>query len=485
MKKNVLFFILGATYFGATAQNADALKQTAFGNIDAKYTDLKKHALQIWDYAEMGYKETKSSQLHQDLLRQNGFKVESGVADIPTAFVGTFGEGKPVIGILAEYDALPGLSQSAKPEKEPRKGVAAGHGCGHHLFGTASVAAAIELKNTMVKNKIKGTIKIYGTPAEEGGGGKVYMVRAGLFEGVDVMIHWHPDSRNGASASSSLANMSAKFRFYGQAAHAAGAPERGRSALDAVEAMNMMANMMREHIPQDARMHYVITDGGKAPNVVPEYAEVYYYVRHPRPDVTKEIFDRLVKCAEGAALGTETRMDYELINAVYNILPINTLAYQMHANLTKIGGVKYSADELAFGAKIQESFPAKSRPPLTEAAGIEPFTEGGKGGGSTDVGDVSWVVPTVGFRAATWVPGTPAHSWQAVACGGTEIGTKGMIVAAKGLTAMGIDCLLDANLVKKATDEWTKLRAGFQYKPLVGNRKPPLTYRDASAGATE
>jgi aminobenzoyl-glutamate utilization protein B len=479
-QKNTLYIVawLLCCQHCAFAQKADALKNESIKNIDGKYETYKKIALQIWDNAELGYKEYKSSELLQQTLTNNGFVVQKGVAEIPTAFVATFGTGKPVIGILAEFDALPGLSQAAVPEKKSA-GKSSGHGCGHHLFGTASVAAAIELKNTLIKNKIAGTIQLYGTPAEEGGSGKAYMVRAGLFDGVDVVLHWHPDSKNGAGASTSLANVSAKFRFRGVSAHAAAAPERGRSALDGVEAMNNMTNMMREHIPSDARMHYVITDGGKAPNVVPDFAEVYYYVRHPKREIAKELFERIIKCANGAALGTETTTDYEITGGAYNLLPINTLAKVMHENLVKVGGVKYTPEEIEFGNKLQLTYGDK-KPPIKEAENIEPYTENGRGGGSTDVGDVSWAVPTVGLRAATWIPGTPAHSWQAVACGGTDIGTKGLMVAAKTLTCMGIQLLLDTSIIEKATVEWKKLRGdNFKYVPMVGDRKPALNYRDS------
>jgi len=292
------------------AVNNDAVKTSAMAGIQAKYDDYKNIAMQIWDFAELGYKEVKSSALHQKTLQDNGFTVQAGVADIPTAFVATYGSGKPVIGILAEFDALPGLAQQAVPEKKTIEGKPAGHACGHHLFGTASVAAGIEIKKLIEEKKISGTIKVYGCPAEEGGSGKVYMVRAGLFNDVDVVIHWHPGADNSVTMTSALANKSAKFRFHGLSAHAAAAPERGRSALDAVEALDYMVNMMREHVPQETRIHYVITNGGKAPNVVPDFAEVYYYVRHPKREDVVSIFDRVVKAADGAAMGTGTTVDY-------------------------------------------------------------------------------------------------------------------------------------------------------------------------------
>src|SRR5260221_1462904 len=267
------------------------VKDEAINDIQAKYSEYKEIALQIWNYAEVGYKEVKSSALLQKTLTDNGFDVKAGVAEIPTAFVATYGSGKPVIGILAEFDALPGLSQEAIPEKKPIEGKDAGHGCGHHLFGTASVAAGIELKKLIEAKKINGTIKVFGCPAEEGGSGKVYMVRAGLFNDVDVVIHWHPGADNGVTLTSALANKSAKFRFHGLSAHAAASPDRGRSALDGVEAMDYMVNMMREHIPQEKRIHYVITNDPKAPNVVPDVAEVNQYVRHPKKEEVVRIFN--------------------------------------------------------------------------------------------------------------------------------------------------------------------------------------------------
>jgi aminobenzoyl-glutamate utilization protein B len=459
--------------------NQSKIKEDIIQSLNRQYDYYKERALKIWDFAEVGYKEVKSSALLQEILRENGFTVKAGVAGIPTAFVATYGSGSPVIGILAEYDALPGLSQTNKPQKEEAAGKNAGHGCGHHLFGVASVAAGIELKKRMEQKVFSGTIQVYGTPAEEGGSGKVYMVREGLFHDVDVVLHWHPSDANSSNASSSLANMSARFRFYGISSHAASAPERGRSALDAVEAMNYMVNMMREHIPQETRIHYVITRGGNAPNVVPDFAEVYYYVRHPRRDEMARIFERIVKVANGASTGTETRMEYEITGGVYDLLPVVPLAKTMYNNLKLVGGVTYNESETEFGKKLQESFITPEKPPLANAAKIDSFRVEGRSGGSTDVGDVSWVVPTVGLRIATWIPGTPAHSWQAVACGGTEIGTKGMMVAAKTLALTGLDLYTNPTLIEEAKAEWKKARGeNFVYKALLGDRKPALNYRD-------
>lgn len=477
----IIIYLISISLFAQKKKSAnsnDVLKEQAIKDIESKYDDYKKIALQIWDYAEVGYKEVKSSALHQKTLSDNGFKVEAGVADIPTAFVATYGNGKPAISILAEFDALPGLSQEAVPDKKSIPGKEAGHGCGHHLFGTASVAAGIELKKLMEANKIKGTIKIFGTPAEEGGSGKVYMVRAGLFNDVDVVIHWHPGDNNSVTMTSALANKSAKFRFHGIATHAAASPERGRSALDGVEAMNNMVNMMREHLPQEARIHYIITSGGKAPNVVPEFAEVYYYVRHPKREEVVTIFDRVVKAANGAATGTETKVDYEIIGGTHDLLLNKTLSQAMQENLEKVGGVLYTNDQKEFAKKIQSTFDFK-KPAIESADSIKPLKEEtGSGGGSTDVGDVSYKVPTVGMRAATWVPGTTAHSWQAVACGGTEIGTKGMMVAAKTMTLTAIDLYTNPALIINATEEFKKAKGDYKYEALLGDRKPALNYRD-------
>ncbi len=456
-----------------------ALKNEAQLDLQEKYAVYKKIALDIWGFAEVSFKETKSAGLLQNTLSDAGFKVEAGVAGMPTAFVASYGSGKPVIGILAEFDALPGLSQEANPEKKVIEGMLAGHGCGHHLFGTASVAAAIEIKKLMDEKKIQGTIKLYGTPAEEDGSGKVYMVRDGLMKDVDVMLEWHPGAANKVQYGSTLAIVSVKFRFHGLSAHAAAAPDKGRSALDAVESLDFMANMMREHIPQDARMHYVITKGGKAPNVVPDFAEVYYFVRHHNKDMVQQIFDRLVNAAKGAAMGTGTTMDYEITDGEFEILPNRTLAELMQSNLEKVGGVSYTPAEIEFAKKIQSSF-TYAVPAIANAAKVDSLNVALQlSMASSDVGDVSWNVPTIGMSSATWVPGTPPHSWQAVASGGTDIGIKGLMVAAKTMSLTAIDLFTNPAVIEKATMEFQKARGeNFQYKSLVGDRKPPLDIRD-------
>lgn len=472
--------ILSTSFFSLYAQGKKRLskeKTAVVSHLESKSADWNEVAQSIWSYAEMGYLEEQSSSLLQSKLKEAGFQVESGVAGIPTAFVATYGSGSPVIGILAEFDALPGLSQAASPERNAIAGQAAGHGCGHHLFGAGSMAAAVAVKDWMQKTGVKGTIKLYGTPAEEGGSGKVYMVREGLFKDADVVLHWHPGSENDASPAGSLANKSAKFRFRGIASHASASPEMGRSALDGIESMNYMVNMMREHIPSDARIHYVITEGGKAPNVVPNFAEVFYYVRHKDREVLNDIWQRIEKVAEGAAMGTGTTMEYEVIHGNYDLLPNETLSELVHANMGLVGGVQYNENEISFANKISEST-GMQKEDLSIAGEIKEYEVGAMSGGSTDVGDVSWVVPTAGFKTACWVPGTSAHTWQAVAAGGMSIGQKGMMMAAKTLALTAVDIFKNPSLADKAKKEFLIKRGeDFEYNSLLGDRKPPLDYR--------
>jgi aminobenzoyl-glutamate utilization protein B len=303
------------------------------------------------------------------------------------------------------------------------------------------------------------------------------MTRAGLFDDVDVALHWHADNKNAASVRPALANKSAKFRFYGISAHAAGAPEKGRSALDAVEAMNAMVNMMREHVTESTRIHYVITRGGEAPNVVPDFAEVYYYARHKTRAEVINVFDRIVNAAKGAALGTGTEMEYEMIGGTHELLFNDVLQPMVHKNLQSIGGYQYTAEEKVFAEKIAESLGEPLDVQFVE--GVAPYSESAKAGGSTDVGDVSFAVPTAGLRAATWVPGTPAHSWQAVAAGGTSIGNKGMIIAAKTLALTGMQLIDNPKIIKAAQENFIQKRGkDFQYIPMLGDRKPALNYRN-------
>ena len=459
--------------------NVFGQKKQVINHIESNKLKYEKIADNIWEYAEVGYQEEKSSEDLISLLDDAGFQITKGVAEIPTAFIAEYNKGGPVIGVLGEYDALPGLSQTRDPEKKERLGVNSGHACGHNLFGVASAAAAISIKDWLENSNEKGTIRFYGCPAEEGGSGKVYMVREGLFDDVDIVLHWHPSGKNSASVRSSLANKTGKFRFYGTSSHAASAPEQGRSALDGLESMNNMLNLMREHVDPESRIHYVITKGGDAPNVVPNYAEGYYYIRHPDPEEVRKMWKRLELCAEGAAIGTETKVNFEVVGGVYNILPNETLQKVVYEELKNIGGVYYDKAEIIYAEKIKSSL--KNPTLLNESQKINPFVIdlSTKGGGSTDVGDVSWTVPTAGFSTATYVPGTPGHSWQAASCTGTSIGYKGMINAAKVLSSSVYEIITKPKIIKEAKYEFDNKRGkNYIYNSLIGDRKPALNYRN-------
>ena len=458
------------------AKTANVDEAAILAGIDARYANTAANARKIWEWAEVGYQEEKASNLLKSTLAKEGFKITSGVAEIPTAFVAEFGSGGPVIAILAEYDALPGINQDAVASRSEIHGKGASHACGHNLFGTGSVEAAIAVAKWLKKSGTPGRVRLYGTPAEEGGSGKVYMVRAGLFDDVDIALHWHASGRNSAAARTTLANRSAKFRFYGVSAHAAGAPEKARSALDGVEAFNNMINLMREHVPQQSRIHYVITKGGEAPNVVPDFAEVFYYVRHPQADGVDAIWSRVENAARGAALGTGTTVDWEVIHGNNPLLVNETLAKMMDAKLRQVGGVKYTAEEAEFAKKIYATL-NKPTLKLGSEAEIQPYSKK-LGYGSTDVGDVSYATPTVGLNTATWVAGTSAHSWQSSAASGMSIGFKGTQNAAKTLTLAAIELYSNESLRKAARAEFEEARgANYKYKSLLGDRDPPLDYR--------
>jgi aminobenzoyl-glutamate utilization protein B len=478
MRRNPLVLLL--LFVAAVAVSAQPDARTAMlQGIDAKRTSYADTAKQIWGCAEVGYQEERSSALLQRQLKAAGFEVSARLADTPTAFVATWGSGKPVIGIVGEFDALPGLSQEAQlGARKPLIENGAGHGCGHNLLGTGALAAAVAVKDWLIATRHAGTIRYYGTPAEEGGSGKVYMIRAGLFKDVDAIVSWHPGDRNEASPTSSTANVTGKFRFRGVAAHAAAAPDRGRSALDGVEAMDYMVNMMREHVPQETRIHYVITRGGGAPNVVPDFAEVYYYARQPNMRILDGIWERIVDAAKGAALGTGTTMELDVTGAVYNVLPNQYLSGLMHANLEQVGGFSYTPEEVQFAEEIRKTLTDPPDVTIGSQEKVRPIRTGAIQSSSTDLADVSWNVPTVSVTGATFVPGVPAHSWQATACAGSTIGIKGMIVAAKAMALTTVDLFADSAHIQKAKAEFDERRGpGFVYKTRLADRKPALDYR--------
>jgi aminobenzoyl-glutamate utilization protein B len=477
----VLGVAMAATLFPLQPFGQQAKKhQQVLQLVDQHAEHFSQTSRTIWEYAELGYHEEKSSALLQRELQTTGFRVQAPVADEPTAFVATFGQGEPVIGILGEFDALPGLSQAATPARSPVVADAPGHGCGHNLLGSGAALAAVALKEYMERNQVAGTLRYYGTPAEEGGDGKVYMIRAGLFRDVDVVLQWHPSSENGVFNGATLAMNTAKFLFHGVAAHAAFAPERGRSALDAVMLMGNGIEFLREHIPSNSRIHYIITNGGAAPNVVPDTAELYLYARNPSSVVLGGVWDRILKICQGAALMTETTLDVKEVGGDANVLPNDPLAKVAQRNLEEVGGFRYTAEEKHFAEELQKSLPAGGAGELDSTALIQPLwrPDANEPSASTDVGDVSWNVPTIGFITATFVPGVVPHTWQAAACAGMSIGQKGMVIAAKALAATGTDLFADRQLVSDAKADFRRQTEGKTYQSVVpAGQKPPLDYR--------
>jgi aminobenzoyl-glutamate utilization protein B len=445
----------------------------------------------IWEYAELGLQEHKSAALLADELEKNGFKVKRGVAGMPSAFVASYGSGKPVIGVLGEYDALPGLSQKPIPKREPLVPGAPGHGCGHNIYGASGMAGAIAAKVGIDAAGTGGTIKFFGCPAEENFGGKVYMVRDGFFDGVDVAISHHPGAMNAASLKSCLAMNSAKFTFHGRSAHAAGSPEAARSALDAVELMNVGVNYLREHVIQEARIHYVIEHGGDQPNVVPAYARSWYYVRAPEREQVESIYKRVLDIARGAALMTETTYDVSFVEGLYNVIPNRTLAELVVQNMREIGTSTYTEAEHKFAREMaktitpeqkREQLRKSNRPGWRELMDVDldrsvpdPWGEGEVSHGSTDVAEVSWKIPTMEFSTATCMLGVAGHSWQFTAFSGMSIGHKSLVFASKIISASVIDLLTKPAVVKKAHKEFMTRLAGRVYKPPIpSDLNPPL-----------
>jgi aminobenzoyl-glutamate utilization protein B len=447
--------------------------------VDANVSTLNRVNRNIWGWAETGLEEVKSSNELQELLRTNGFTIESGVAGMPTAFVATYGTGQPVIGILAEFDALPGLSQDATAERKSRPEATAGHGCGHSVFGTASTAAAVAIKQALAAGTIKGTVKLFGTPAEETGIGKTYMLREGTFKGVDAILAWHAGDRTAAAWDYSKAMVSVKFRFEGLPAHASVSPHMGKSALDAVELMSVGVNFMREHVKEDTRIHYVITNGGGQPNVVPPSAEVWYYLRANKHTDVEDYYVWLTEIARSAAGMSRTRLVEARVEAdMHEVLPNRTLAELIHKNLELIGPPKFDDREKAFARATQKDL--KPQPALALAERVEPLTTAApeQGTHSTDVGDLTWFFPVGQFTAATYSYGAPGHSWQVVACTGMSIGEKGMLVAAKTIAATAVDLYRTPATLERARADQKQMMAGLKYTTLIPEgQKAPKTIR--------
>jgi len=448
----------------------------------------------IWEFAELGLQEYKSAKLLVKVLKDHGFSVQEGVADMPTAFVATYGKGKPVIAILGEYDALPGLSQEASPVRKVLKQDAPGHGCGHNLLGVGSLGGALAVKNAIDAGEAKGTIRYYGCPAEETFNSKGYMIApGGLFEDVDISMTWHPGFITYLNEMSALAMNSVVFKYYGRTAHAAADPQNGRSALDAVELMNIGVNYLREHVIRDARLHYVITKGGVAPNVVPAEAEVWYYIRAPERHQVDELYERVIKIAEGAALMTETRLEIEFLSGMYNTRHNETVGEVIRDKMKRIRAPQFDKDDIEFALELKKSIPENAMEgfkrfislemkDIAEKVLNEPINnivlpslgKGKVGPGSTDVADVSWYTPLAEFSATCSIMGSPGHSWQNVATSGMSIGHKGMLMAAKVLALSAIEFMNNPELVEKARKEFDEQVKDKQYKtPLPEGLKPP------------
>lgn len=478
---STLFVLLAAVAPGSGAAleaTQPAAKATAIGWIDQNAETLQQINRNIWTWAETGLEETKSSEELQNALRANGFTVEAGVAGMPTAFVASYGSGEPVIGLLAEFDALPGLSQDAVPERQARAGADAGHGCGHSVFGTASTAAAIAISKAMAAGGVSGTVRLYGTPAEETGIGKTYMLRAGLFKEDAAILSWHAGDSTRAGYNYTKANVSVKFRFDGLPAHASTSPHQGRSALDAVELMSVGVNYMREHIKPDARIHYVVTNGGGQPNVVPPHTEVWYYIRADRHTDVEEYFAWVTEIAEAAAKMSRTTLSAVQVDAdMHEVLPNRALSELIWKNLTEIGAPTFTAEEKAFARATQKELASVPEMALSER--VEPLPdEPGQGQASTDMGSISWFVPVGSLQAATYTYGAPGHSWQVVACTGMSIGEKGMMVAAKALAASALDLYQSPELLAKAQADFEQIREPLTYVSLIPDgQQAPKTIR--------
>jgi aminobenzoyl-glutamate utilization protein B len=430
---------------------------------------------QIWETPELGFHETKSSPVLQQELRANGFDVKSGVAGMPTAFTASFGSGAPVIALMGEFDALPGLSQKDGPALAPVVEGAPGHGCGHNLLGSASALAAVAIKEEMLARGLKGTIRYYGTPAEEGGGGKIYMLHAGLFRDVDAVLAWHPGDSNRVNLGSNLANNGGRFKFYGIASHAAAGPERGRSALDGLMIMLNAIEFLREHVPQETRIHYIITNGGSAANVVPAFAEANLIARNPDAQVLNGIWERIMDCARAGALASGTRMEFEQGTNYANVIPNDTLSAVLGRAMQKAGGYEFSPEENKFRIELQKTLGAPVKSPGPEHVQTDTSEPGGTA--SSDAGDVSWVVPTASFTTATFVPGVGAHTWQAAACAGSTIGRKGMLVAARTLALGAVELFENPAELKAARVAFEKRLAGRKWSTRIPvDGKPPLDY---------
>ena len=475
--KKVALFVLLFTICTLQSQKLSKNKQALVQSIEKHQNALIEISDKIWQVAETAFEETESSKILSDYAEKQGFTIERGVAEMPTAFVATYGSGKPVISVLGEFDALPGLSQNPAPTKSPITEGNPGHGCGHNLFGAGSLGAAVAIKELIEQGKIKGTVKFFGTPSEEKFFGKIWMVNAGLWDDVDVNISWHPAPVTEADVQSSLALVDFKVEFFGQAAHAAADPWNGRSASDALELYTAGINYYREHVKPTVRMHYHIQDGGQVVNVVPDYSRLWVRVRDSKRSGMLPVYEQVMKMAEGAAILANVEYKVSLISGIYEVLVNRTGGAIMQKNLELLGPIKYTDDEITFGKKIQEVTGKKQ---LGMDSNINPLrtTLENSGGGSTDVGDVSWNVANINLRVTTAPIDTPWHSWAVVACGGMSIGHKGMLYSSKAMSMTMLDLFETPELVAKVKAEYKERKGDEVYKAIIPEGPPPIPTKE-------
>lgn len=476
MKKaflSILAILVVTIVFGQRKTKINKNKKSVIDHVDANYDQLTALSDKIWSFEEIAFQEKQSAAALTEYARQNEFKVTTGVGEIPTALVAEYGSGKPIIGILGEFDALPGLSQKTVPHKDPLNEGAPGHGCGHNLFGVASLGAAVAIKDLIKEGKLKGTVRFYGTPAEEKFFGKLWMIRAGLFDDVDVVMDWHPSAETKSNVQSSLALVDFMVEFFGQAAHASGDPWNGRSAGDALELYTDGINMYREHIRPTVRIHYHIQDAGKVVNVVPDYSRIWVRVRDTKRAGMEVVWKHVEKMAEGAAIMANVDYKINLISGIHEVLVNRTGGAALQNNLEYLGPIEYTDGEQNFGKKIQEATGKKQVGMVSEIKPLEETLEHPMGG-STDVGDVSFVVPTIRLSATTAPKDTPWHSWAVVACGGMSIGHKGMAYAAKALSMTMVDLFENPELIQSVKKEFKERKGDYIYKGIIPEGPPPL-----------
>jgi len=448
-------------------------KQAVIKSIEKQFDELRDLSDRIWSYEEIAFEEVKSAEDLSNYAEMNGFRVKRDIGGIPTAFTAEYGSGSPVIGILGEFDALPGLSQKTLPEKAPLNEGGAGHGCGHNLFGVASMGAATAIKEQIENGTLEGTVRFYGCPAEEKFFGKLWMIRAGVFDDVDVVMDWHPSSETKVAIQSGLALVDFIVEYYGQAAHASGDPWNGRDASDALELYTTGINYYREHVKPSVRIHYDIQNAGEVVNVVPDYSRIWTRVRDTKRDGMVTVWEQVEKIAEGAALMANVDYKITLISGIHELLVNRVGGARLQENLESLGPITYTEEEQNFAKGIQR---AVEKPEIGIVSVINPMEETLEHpmGGSTDVGDVSYVVPVIRLRATTAPNGTPWHSWAVTACGGMSIGHKGMAYAAKALSMTMVDLFQDEQLRKDVKAEFAERKGDYIYEPIIPDGPPPL-----------